>query len=294
MAVEIIAGTPPGGGQDRAARAVAGLVGDGVRVTNLPGRGGGNAWDRLAAAPGAADLAAISSPTLVTNAIVGESVIDHRDLTPLALLYTEYSALMVRPGSGLGEASALLDAMAAGTVVVSFATALGNMNHLILAELAGHSGAPVSSLPIHVFESAPHALADVVGGEADVAVVSAASAIAGVVESALTAVLVTSPVRLGGVFAGTPTCDELGIPCVRGTWRGLVGPPGLGQAEIDVWSHRLASAVASERWRRLLEKNLWVDSHAGSAESMDFMEAERVELGRLLGRLDLVAKVGDG
>ena len=294
MAVEIIAGTPPGGGQDRAARAVAGSLGDGVRVTNLPGRGGGNAWDRLVAVPGAADLVAVSSPTLVTNAIVGESAIDHRDLTPLGLLYTEYSALVVRPGSGLEEASALLDAMAAGTVVVSFATALGNMNHLVLAAIAGHSGAPVSPLPIHLFESAPHALADVVGGGADVAVVSAASAIAGVVQSALAAVLVTSPVRLGGVFAGTPTCVEIRIPCVRGTWRGLVGPPGLDQTDIDTWSHRLASAVASERWGRLLEENLWVDSQAGPDESMVFMEAERIELGRLLGRLDLVAKVGDG
>jgi putative tricarboxylic transport membrane protein len=294
VAVEIVAGTPPGGGQDRAARAIAGLLGDGVKVTNRPGRGGGNAWDGLVAAPGAADLAAVSSPTLVTNAIVGESAIDHRDLTPLALLYTEYSALVVRPGSGLDEASALLDAMAAGTAVFSFATALGNMNHLILVEIAGHSGAPVSSLPIHVFESAPHALADVVGGEADVAVVSAASAIAGVGESALAAVLVTSPVRLGGVFAGTPTCVELGIPRVRGTWRGLVGPPGLDQTDIDAWSHRLASAVATERWRRLLEENLWVDGHAGPDDSMVFMEAERIELGRLLGRLDLVAKVGDG
>jgi putative tricarboxylic transport membrane protein len=245
-------------------------------------------------APGAADLAAVSSPTLVTNAIVGESAIDHRDLTPLALLYTEPSALVVRPGSGLDEASALLEAMAAGSAVVSFATALGNMNHLILAEIAGHAGAPVSSLPIHVFESAPHALADVVGGEADVAVVSAASAIAGVVKRALAAVLVTSPVRLGGVFAGTPACVELGIPCVRGTWRGLVGPPGLDQTNIDAWSHRLASAVATERWRRLLEENFWVDSHAGPDESMAWMEAERIELGRLMGSLDLVATVGDG
>ncbi|HSK06823.1 MAG TPA: tripartite tricarboxylate transporter substrate-binding protein [Acidimicrobiia bacterium] len=294
MAVEIIAGTPPGGGQDRAARAVAASLGDGVTVTNLPGRGGGNAWDRLVASPGAVDLAAVSSPTLVTNALVGVSAIDHRDLTPLALLYTEHCVLVVRPGSGLEEASVLLDAMAAGTAVVSFATALGNMNHLILAEIAGHAGAAVASLPVHVFDSAQHALADLIAGEADVAVVSAASAIAGVVESALTAVMVTSPLRLGGVFAGTPTSVELGIPCVRGTWRGLVGPPGLDQTEIDVWSHRLALALAGERWRRLLEENLWVDSHSGPEESMVFMEAERIELGRLLRRLDLVAKVGDG
>jgi len=48
---------------------------------------------------------------------------------------------VVRPGSRLEEPSALLDAIGEGSAFVSFATALGNMNHLILAEIATHLGA---------------------------------------------------------------------------------------------------------------------------------------------------------
>ncbi len=46
--VEFIVGTPPGGGQDRPARTLirimqsAGLVGVPMKVSNIPGKGGGN------------------------------------------------------------------------------------------------------------------------------------------------------------------------------------------------------------------------------------------------------------
>jgi putative tricarboxylic transport membrane protein len=294
VAVEIVAGTPPGGGQDRAARAIAGLLGYGVTVTNLPGRGGGNAWDRLFAASGDADLAAVSSPTLITNAIVGLSDIDHRNLTPLGLLYTEHSALVVRPGSGLEEPSAMLETIGRGSALISFATALGNMNHLILAEIATHLGVPVSNIPVRVFESAPQALADVITGSGHIAVASAASAVPSLAEGALVPVMVTSPNRLGRVFADTPTCLELGVPCVRGTWRGLVGPPGLEQSTVDVWADRLAGVTGTGSWGRLLEDNLWTGTYRGPEDTGKFLEAEREQLVLLLEELGLVATVGDG
>jgi putative tricarboxylic transport membrane protein len=292
--VEIIAGTPPGGGQDRTARALAEVLGSGVTVTNLPGRGGGNAWDRLARRRGATDLAAVSSPTLITNAIVGESDIDHRALTPLGLLYNEHSALVVRPGFGLEEPSALLDGIAERSAVVSFATAPGSMNHLILAEIATHLGVPVSTLPIRVFESAPLALADLVEGSAHIAVVSAVSAVPALGEGILAPVMVTSPQRLEGAFAATPTCVELGVPCVRGTWRGLVGPPGLDRPIVDAWGERLRGAIGNETWRRLLEDNLWTGTFLGPDETGQFLEAERQQLSRLLEQVGLVTTVGDG
>jgi putative tricarboxylic transport membrane protein len=292
--LEIIAGTPPGGGQDRAARTIAGLLGTEVTVSNVPGRGGGNAWDRLVARSGATGLVAVSSPTLITNAIVGESAIDHRDLTSLALLYTEHSALVVRPGSRLAEPSALFEALAQGSAVVSFATALGNVNHLLLAEIVAHLGADITALPLRVFESAPHAVDDVLADDGDVAVVSAASAIPGLRRGALVAVVVAAPERLGGLFAEVPTCTELAVPCARGTWRGLIGPPGLEASVVGAWAGRLGALVATEPWRALLEENLWVDSYLGPEPTWRFMESEREQLGILLEQMGLVAKVGDG
>src|ERR1700704_5409153 len=47
--IELIAGTPAGGGQDRPARVLIDLlkdlVGVPIKLTNIAGRGGGNGWD---------------------------------------------------------------------------------------------------------------------------------------------------------------------------------------------------------------------------------------------------------
>src|SRR4051794_4755867 len=105
--IELVAGTPAGGGQDRPARGLIELlrtqklVGVPVRLTNIPGRGGGNAWDHIARFPGDGHVLAINSPTVITNLLLGDSKLSFRDLTPLANLYTEYLAFVVRPDSAL-------------------------------------------------------------------------------------------------------------------------------------------------------------------------------------------------
>src|SRR4029077_8490719 len=61
--IELIAGTPAGGGQDRPARVLIDLIKDRVgvpiKLTNIAGRGGGNAWDYLARHPGDPHIVAI-------------------------------------------------------------------------------------------------------------------------------------------------------------------------------------------------------------------------------------------
>jgi putative tricarboxylic transport membrane protein len=188
----------------------------------------------------------------------------------------------------------MFDAIAEGTLTVSFATALGNMNHLALAEIAAYLGGQVRSLPIRVFESAPQALADVVAGNGDIAIVSAVSAVEGLSDGTLTPVAVTAPVRLGGAFSPTPTCLELSVPCVRGIWRGVVGPPGLDEDRVADWDQTFYAATTTERWRQLLEDNLWVDGYLGPDDTWRFLEAEREELGALLEQLGMVAAVSDG
>jgi len=265
-----------------------------VTISNVSGRGGGNGWDLLARRVGVENLLAVSSPTLISNALVGEAVIDHRDLTPLAMLYTEYSAIVVSSGSPWGDPKEPLRALAGGTLTVSFATALGNMNHLVLAEIAIHLGTPVRSLPIRVFESAPQALDDVGAGSGDIAIVSAVSAVPGLSSGALTAIAVTAPVRLGGAFSSTPTCSELLVPCVRGTWRGVVGPPGLDPDRVTVWEETLSAAISTSRWQGILEENLWVDSYLGPGPTGRFLEGERGELGALLEQVGLIGPGNDG
>ena len=77
--IELVAGTPPGGGQDRPARALIEvltanrLLDVPVKLANFPGRGGGNAWEYLRGKHGDAHVLAINSPTIISNRLLGVS-----------------------------------------------------------------------------------------------------------------------------------------------------------------------------------------------------------------------------
>jgi len=292
--IEIIAGTPPGGGQDRTARALASAIGEGIEVRNVPGRGGGNGWDELATRSGATDVVAVSSPTLITNSLVGDSTTDERDLTPIAVLYTEYSAVVASSGTKYADPEVTLDALARGALTVSFATALGNMNHLVLAELSTGLGGAVANLELRVFESARHAVADVLGGNSGIAIVSAASAVPEMDAGTVTGLAVSSPERLGGVFSAVPTATELELPCVRGTWRGLVGPPGLDEDRLAGWEAALSSVTPSQGWKQSIGESLWLATYLGASQTREFFASERDELAKLLGSIGLLAVPRDG
>jgi putative tricarboxylic transport membrane protein len=110
--VEIIAGTPAGGGQDRAVRALASALKEtsdlDVGVSNVPGRGGGNAWDVVCSHHGDGHRLSISSPTLITNRLTGVSDLDLDTLTQVALLYSEYAVFAVPAASPLESAEDLI------------------------------------------------------------------------------------------------------------------------------------------------------------------------------------------
>jgi len=293
--IELVAGTPPGGGQDRPARVLIGLMqqhlGVPIRLTNIAGRGGGNAWDYLAQHPGDPHVVAINSPTIITNQLLGESALDFSALMPLANLYTEYLVFVVRPNAGLASATELLATLGrdAGAIRVAFATAIGNMNHMALAKITTQAGGNVRSLTTDVFDSARYAVAHVVEGRADVAVITATSAVPELEKGLLAAIAVSSPSRMSGPFAAVPTWRECGVDCVVGTWRGVIGARSLDAAQVAFWEGALGAAVAGEAWHTELARHHWVDTYMGPAATRAFLDAERGVMHSALSALGLLA-----
>jgi len=104
--VRIVAGTPPGGGLDRAARAIAKALGQGplievpVEIVNIPGGGARRAWTHyIDNHPGDAHVLGISSPNLTTDYLVGAATFEHSKYVPIATLLTEYIAFAVQSDS---------------------------------------------------------------------------------------------------------------------------------------------------------------------------------------------------
>jgi len=161
--VEIIVGTPPGGGQDRPARALmkvmasAGLVTVPMTLSNVVGKGGGAAWDVLARHGGDPHVLSINSGPLLANRILGVSHYDHTAFTPLANLYSESLVFIVPEASPIRDAQAFLARLETdlSDFVISFATAIGSTNHIALGQLMKHLGRdPENAKPARVRFSA--------------------------------------------------------------------------------------------------------------------------------------------
>jgi putative tricarboxylic transport membrane protein len=294
--IELVAGTPPGGGQDRPARALIevldkqGLLGQAVKLTNIAGRGGGNAWDYLRTKRGDPHVLAINSPTIISNKLLGVSDVDYSELTPLANLYTEYPIFIVRSDSSIVDVAELFHRLRADTagVRIALATAIGNTNHIALARLTKHAGGHVKALQIDVFDSARYAIAHVIEGKAELGVITAVSAVPELAAGALRTVTLSGPQRLDGIFAGVPTLIERGVDCKIGMWRGIIAPAGIQPSAIDYWDRTLAAATATEEWRSELGKKYWANTFMAGAQERAFLDEERALMTSALGELGLL------
>lgn len=294
--VEIIVGTPPGGGQDRPARALmkvlaeAGLVNVPMKLSNVVGKGGGAAWDALRARGGDPHVLSINSGPLLANHILGVADYDHTAFTPLANLYSENLVFIVPANSAIYDAQALLARMRhdLADFVIAFATAIGSTNHIALGQIMQHLKRDPKALNLRVFDSALYAVADVAEGRAEAGVISAVSAVKAMQAGQVRALAVTAPTRMGGVFAATPTWHELGVPCVIGQWRGLMGGAGMSAAQIAFWQNALDAATRRAQWQAELDANYWTHDFLGAQDARAFLDREHAFLNRMLRELGLV------
>ena len=214
--IEIVAGTPPGGGLDRSARALAKAIEAGrlldvpVKVVNVGGDGGRNAWVHMERHAGDGHVIGISSPNMAADYLTGITSSDPDRFAPLAILYSEYIAFVVKADSAIRGGGDLLERFArdAGAVTVALSTSLGNSNHVAVATVVRHAGGDTRAPTMRVFDTALDAVADLIAGNADVGAITAASVIPELAAGRLRTIAVSSPARLSGPFASAPTWIE--------------------------------------------------------------------------------------
>jgi putative tricarboxylic transport membrane protein len=295
--VQIVAGTPPGGGLDRVARALAATLTEArlldvpVEVFNVPGDGARRAWTHYVENhPGDGHVIGISSPNLTSDYLVGIANFEHTRYTPIATLVTEYIAFAVRADSALKTGADLLGLLGRepARVTVALSTALGNPNHVALAKLTRYAGGDVNAPVIRVFDTALDAVADVIAGGADIAAVTAASVMAELRAGRVRLIGISAPERLTGLFTDTPVWNEQGVDCVVGAWRGVTGPAGMTSAQINFWDGVLRAAVAQPSWRQELSRLSWSMMYRDGPALHAYLAAERAEFVTVLGDLGLL------
>lgn len=296
-AVEIVAGTPPGGGLDRVARALVKTIADArlldvaADVVNVPGDGSRRAWtDYIDKRPGDGHVVGISSPNLISDYLVGSAAFAHDHYTPIAILVTEYIAFAVRADSPLKSGADLLARLGRqpAETVVALATALGNPNHVALAKLTRQAGGDVNAPVLRVFNTALDAVAEVVAGRADVCAVTAASVLKELAAGRVRVLGISSPARLAGAFADAPTWQEQGADCVIGAWRGVSGPAGLAPEAVAFWRNALRAAVQQPAWQAELARLSWSPAYHDGEALRALLERESAETAAVLATLGLL------
>lgn len=293
--IEIIVPAAAGGVNDQIGRLLqrilqAGkLVNTTVSVVNKPGGGHSIGLAYLNQHAGDGHYLMVETISMLVNELTGRLKVRHTDVTPVALLYTDYIAISVRSDSPIRTGSDLAARLKKdpGSLSIALSSTLANANHLAAAMIVKNIGGDVRKLRIVVFNSGGETITALLGGHVDV-VAGPATLAAGHIGGGKIRVLgVTAPQRLGGPLAQTPTFVELGIDAVTANWRSIIGPKDMSPAQIAYWDRVFAKLVEADEYKKQVESNLANPTYLPSAQAKEYYDAQHRELGELLTALGL-------
>lgn len=289
--IEVIVGVPPGGPLDSTARLIQKYLESrtpplSASVMNKAGGGHVIAMTYLNQRPGDGHFIAMALPNLITNRIIGANPLTYTDVTPLALLTSEYIGMSVRADSPLKTGKDLLARLRADPAALTFAiTSRASGNHIAAGAVLKAAGVDLKKVRFVSFKGASETTVAVLGGHVDVVMATPTSAWRHVQAGKLRMLAVTAPKRLGGEIASVPTWKELGVNAVSANWRSVVGPRGLNAAQVAWWDQIFSAMVKTADWQESVRLNQWEDEYLGSASTVKFMREEAKALEALLTEL---------
>ncbi len=293
--VEIIVAADAGGSSDRSARVVQKLLAanpafPSVSVNNRPGGAGTVAWTNLAQHTADANYIATFSSTMLTNQILGVGKLTYNDFTPLTIMLREYLTVAVNSGSPIASGKDLMDRLRKDPASVSFtfASALGNHNHVIIGMILKAAGADPKKAKVIVQKSGGQSVTAVLGGHIDVFVGAPSNVFPHLQGNKMRVIGISAPQRQAGALAGLPTLKEQGIDAVFFSWRGFIGPKGLTPPQIAFWDQAFARAVQGDDWKKDVEQNVWAEDFMASAATRKHLDAEYQLLGRIMADLGVI------
>ncbi len=260
-----------------------------VSVANKVGGAGALAFSYLNTHQGDAHYLATTLGNLLTNPITGAHPLTYKDLTPVALLFTDYIVFTVRADSPIKTGADLVSRLKKDPASISFGipTALGGLSHTVIGVVMKPAGVDARKLKIVVFKGGGDAGTALLGGHVDV-VASAPQAFLGHMKAGTVRVIaVNAPQRQTGELASVPTWQEQGYPGIVSNWRGVVAPRGIAPAQLEYWETALQRISETADWKQYVEKNVSENRFLKSAEFRAFLDEQDKILRSVLGDLGL-------
>jgi tripartite-type tricarboxylate transporter receptor subunit TctC len=291
VALELVVPFGPGGGADTLGRAtakmLAGVLGEPVQVSNVPGATGRQGIGKLIAAPAdGRTLAVLTADTFTLQAYANPRW-KLADVIPLGIMMKQPSALFL-PSNGPFKSWAEFEREARlhpGTLRVAI-TGLGSPDYLTLQQLEAKG---IKLLPVPMsnpeeryrapFEGKADALYEQPG---DIARLLAAKQ--------LRPVLAFSATRLPSL-PEVPTSQELGFGQGFDQFRAIVVRAGTDPARVKVLSESLEKVAGSPEYRQLLkDTGAAQDSYVPARDVGAFLQSRLAALKRVVDGLPFHAR----
>ena len=293
--VELIVPTAAGGSLDATGRTIQRiweeqkLLGVTGTINNKPGGGHNIAYTYLMQHEGDPHFLSITSGTLLTGHIVGRLKMTYTDVTPIAVLYTEYIAFAVRADSPIKTGKDLVEKLKQDPAVYSIAlsSAPGGTHHIAVASVLKAGGVDPKKAKVVAFVNSNESVTAVLGGHVDVAVAGTTNVVSQMQADKLRVIAISAPKRVTGALASVPTWVEQGYNATFDNWRGVIAPKGITPEQVAFWEETLRKVTRTENFQKILERQMWTDIFTGSKEAAAFMKKDYDSLKTTLTDLGL-------
>lgn len=292
--VELVVSAGPGGNQDLTARVIQSIwherkIVSPAIVMNKPGGGGTIAYNYVSQHGGDPHYLLMLAPTLFTSRIMGTTKFRLGELTPIAMLFSEYIFVTVRSDSPVQSGRDLIARLKASpeALSIAIATSVGNHIHMGVALPMKAAGVQIRKMTIVPFKSSAESMTALLGGHVDVAASTFGTVLPHLDAGRVRIIGVSAPQRLTGRLASIPTWSEQGARSEFASWRGIAAPKGLSDAQIAYWESAMAAMAQTDEWKRDVERNFRTPNFMRSADTRKYWDAQYAELEAVMTDLGL-------
>ena len=296
----IIAPAAPGGGWDQLAREMqreieqqASLArrssSDGattmVQVENIPGAAGTIGLAQLInSRRGDGGVLLVNGLVMLGAILWNQSPVSITQATPIARLTGEYEVVAVPSASPHRDLQSLVRALRANPAAVSWGGgSAGGTDHILAGLIVAAAGVDPRRTNYIAFSGGGEAVTALIGGQVTAGISGYSEFAQHIASGRLRAIGISAPRRVPDV--DVPSFVEQGLDVELENWRAVVGPPGLDDIQKQALTAVVDRMAHRESWRATLAKRGWTDSYLAGPAFDQFLDTERVRVGRIIARL---------
>ena len=291
--LQIMVPNSPGGGYDTTARTAAKVlesakITDSVQVFNLPGAGGTVGLQRVVNEKGNGKLAMQMGLGVVGAAYTQKSAATLNDTTPIAKLIEEAGAIVVPKDSPYKDINELVAAWKADPkkLAVGGGSSPGGPDHLLPMQLAQAVGIDPKAVSYVSYDGGGELLPALLGNKIAFGA-SGFGEFLDQVEAGDVRVLAVTSEEPIDALKDVKTLKDQGIDLVFTNWRGIVAPPGISDADKQVWIDALTKMHDSQAWKDEEAKRGWTDAFETGDDFTAFLKEQDASVAEILAQLGL-------